>query len=172
MEVALKRVLMVIVSVCLVGGVLIGGLETASSQAPPQRTTLTFFDPRTTQFEKELDLTRKGFNAGDMFVQKDVWFDPDTCERLATFLLRGQFIKSIGGRDGYIIFDGGVRLADGTINVHGPVKFSDFERPEPFAAVIGGTEVYKDVSGDIDIEEAPDELCGKRGEIITFDLAL
>ena len=161
---------LVLGALALLGGSLVGSVVTpAVSQTPPQRTTLTFFDPNATDFDKELNTGGKGF-AGDMFLTKDSFFDPETCEKAGTLLVRGQVIKSAGRNDAFAIFDGGLRLPDGKIAFYSPAKFSDFSGG-PFLAVTGGTETYRDVSGEITISE-DQRMCEKNGALITMDLSI
>jgi hypothetical protein len=157
-------------ALALLAGVIVGTMVTpAGSQVPPERTTLTFFDPNATDFDKDLNTGGKGF-AGDMFLTKDSFFDPETCEKAGTLLIRGQVVKSAGRNDAFTIFDGGVRLPDGKITFSSPAKFSDFAAG-PFLAVTGGTEAYKDVSGDVTVTE-DQQMCEKNGALITMDLLL
>ena len=166
----MKRVLSVLVTVCLVGGVLLVNLETASSQAPGN--TITFFDPNATDFEKDINEGRKGFSAGDWSVIKDTMFDPETCDKAGTFLARFTFIKSAGRDNGFFTFDGGVILPDGKLTMYWPGKFSEFEDPGAAGggAITGGTGAYSGVGGDFTVEEDV-QMCEKNGALITIDLA-
>lgn len=143
----------------------------AISQPPEQRTTLSWFDPRKTDFEKGLNLGGKGF-AGDMAVIKDSMFDPETCEKAATLLLRFQAVKAIGDNDGYFLTDGGLLLPDGKLIISIPGKFTEFESETGAAgAVTGGTGAYRDVTGEIHVVE-DQSLCERRGALITADIVL
>ena len=148
-----------------------GALAPAISQPPAERTTLTWFDPGKTDYEKSLNLGGKGF-AGDMGLVKDTLYDPETCEKAATLLLRFQAVKAIGDRDGFFIDDGTVLLPDGKIAIHLAGKFSEFDSEGGAAgAVIGGTDAYRDVRGDFHVVEGQ-ELCEKRGALVTADVLL
>jgi hypothetical protein len=147
-------------------------LTPATSQQPAQRTTLTFFDPRATDFEKEINVGGRGFGAGDWAVIKDSLFDPATCEKVATAIARSTFIKLIGQRDAYFMFEGGVFLADGKVTIHFPGRFSEFESPGGLTgAVTGGTGAYRDARGDITVTDGG-RMCDTRGDLITFDLLM
>jgi hypothetical protein len=160
------------VSVIAIAALVTSMLTPATSQPPPQRTTLTFFDPRATDFEKEINEGARGFGAGDWAVIKDSLFDPATCEKVATAIARFTFIKSIGRRNGYFMFEGGVLLADGKITIHFPAKFSEFESPGgATGAVTGGTGAYKDARGDITVT-AGGRMCDTRGDLIVVDLLM
>lgn len=143
----------------------------AISQPPAERTTLTFFDPRATDFEKGLNLGGKGF-AGDMAVVKDTMFDPETCEKSATLLLRFQAVKAIGENDGFFITDGGLILPDGKLGISLFGRFSEFasEGGSP-GAVTGGTGANRDVTGEFTVSERH-RTCDKRGSLITASLLL
>lgn len=148
-----------------------GAIMPAISQPPEQRTTLSWFDPRKTDFEKGLNLGGKGF-AGDMALIKDTMFDPETCEKAGTLLLRFQAVKAIGDRDGFFLDDGVVLLPDGKMSLHVGGRFSEFEAEGGAAgAVIGGTGAYRDVTGEFHVVE-DQKMCEKRGALITADVVL
>jgi hypothetical protein len=75
------------------------------------------FDPRPTDFEKELNFGKKSFGPGDMGLVKDTVFDPETCEGAGTVLVRFQFFKRTAKNDGFFYDDGGLILPDGRISV-------------------------------------------------------
>lgn len=148
-----------------------GAVMPAISQPPAQRTTLSWFDPRKTDFEKGLNLGGKGF-AGDMALIKDTMFDPGTCEKAGTLLLRFQAVKAIGENDGFFIDEGGLLLPDGKMMLALAGKFSEFEAEGGAAgAVTGGTGAYRDVTGEFHVVE-DQEMCEKRGALITADVVL
>jgi hypothetical protein len=160
------------VSVIATAALVTSMLTPATSQQQAQRTTLTFFDPRATDFEKEINEGGRGFGAGDWAVIKDSLFDPATCEKVATAIARSTFIKLIGQRDGYFMFDGGVFLADGKVTIHFPGRFSEFESPGGLTgAVTGGTGAYRDARGDITVTDGG-RMCDTRGDLITVDLLM
>jgi hypothetical protein len=169
----MKRVASVVVSLCLIGGVLLANLETASSQAPPQGRTLTLFDPQATDFEKNINEGRRGFSSGDWSVVKDSFFDPDTCEKVGTFLGRFTFIKSAGRNDGFFVMDGGAVLSDGKITFYWPGRFTEFGQadapPTDGGAITGGTGAYEGVGGSMLVQE-DQQLCEKKGALITLEL--
>ena len=151
--------------------VVTSGVMPAVSQPPEQRTTLTWFDPNKTDFEKSLNLGGKGF-AGDMAVVKDTMFDPETCEKAGTLLIRFQAVKAIGDRDGFFLTDGGLLLPDGKLTLAIPGKFSEFEAEGGAAgAVTGGTGAYRDVTGEFHVVE-DQAMCDRKGAVITADLVL
>lgn len=151
--------------------VVTSGVMPAVSQPPEQRTTLTWFDPNKTDFEKGMNLGGKGF-AGDMAVVKDSFFDPESCEKAGTVLLRFQAVKAIGDNDGFFLTEGGLLLPDGKLTLSIPGRFSEFEAEGGAAgAVTGGTDAYRDVTGQIHVVE-DQEMCGRKGAVITADLVL
>lgn len=164
----MKRVASAVVSLCLIGGVLFANLQTASSQAPQQGRTLTFFDPRATDFEKQINEGRKGFSAGDWGVQKDRFFDPETCEKAGTLVGRFAFVKAIGRNDGFFIFDAGVLLPDGKLTFYWPGRFSEFAEGGS-GAITGGTEAYAGAGGQLSVEEDV-RMCDKLGALVTIEL--
>lgn len=152
--------------------VMTGTLMPAISQPPAQRTTLTWFDPGKTDFEKELNLGGKGFKAGDMVVIKDSMFDTETCEKAGTLVARFQVVKLAGRNDAFFVFDGGLLLPDGKLTIYLPAKFSEFANEAGAAgAITGGTGAYKDATGELRVDE-DHEMCDKRGALITADLVL
>jgi hypothetical protein len=148
-----------------------GAVMPAISQPPAQRTTLTWFDPNKTDFEKEMNLGGKGF-AGDMALIKDTMFDPETCEKAGTLLLRFQAVKPIGENDGFFLDEGGLLLPDGKMILALPGRFSEFESEGGGAgAVTGGTGAYRDVRGEFHVAE-DQQMCEKKGALITADVVL
>ena len=151
--------------------VVTSGVMPAVSQPPEQRTTLTWFDPNKTDFEKSMNIGGKGF-AGDMAVIKDSMFDPETCEKSGILLLRFQAVKAIGDRDGFFLTEGGLLLPDGKLTIALPGRFSEFEAEGGAAgAVTGGTGPYRDVTGEFHVVEGQ-AMCDRKGALITADLVL
>jgi hypothetical protein len=144
----------------------------AGSQAPPTRTTLTFFDPRKTNFEKEIDEGRQGFSPGDWGLFIENLKDPDTCDPAGKIIGRFTVSKFIGEENAFFLLDFGFRLPDGTITGYHAGKFFDFESAtRNHLAVTGGTQTYKDATGEFSLESGL-EMCGTRGDLITVDLLL
>ena len=170
----MKRVLSVVVAVCLVGGILLANLETASSQAPPQGRTLTFFDPGPTDFEKNINEGPRRFSPGDWTVIKDRFFDTETCEKAGVLVARFVFVKSTGQNNGFFIFDGGLLLPDGKLTAYWPGKFSDFGQgdtpPTEGGAITGGTGAYEGAGGTLTVQE-DQKMCEKNGALVTVELA-
>ncbi len=131
---------------------------------------MSWFDPNRTDFEKELNLGGKGFGAGDMALIKDSMFDPETCEKAATALLRFQVVKRAGRNDAFFLTEGGLLLPDGKLSLSFPGRFSEFVTGAS-GAITGGTDAYKDVTGDFSVTE-DQKMCDKRGAVITADLVL
>jgi hypothetical protein len=169
----MKRLAAVIALGLVSGAVLVGGtVLPATSQPPAQRTTLTFFDPNATDFEKELNLGGKGFKPGDMGLVKDTMFDPETCEPAGTVLIRFQVVKLAGRNDAFFLDDGGLTLPDGKVALYLHGKFSEFEGANGFAgAVTGGTGAYRDARGEFHIVE-DQQMCEKKGAVLTLDMTL
>lgn len=165
-----KPLIVVAAAVALV--MVTGGLMPAISQPPGQRTVLTWFDPGKTDFEKELNLGGRGFKAGDMVVIKDSMFDTGTCENSATLVARFQVVKRAGRENAFFVFDGGLLLPDGKLTLYLPAKFSEFESEDGAAgAVTGGTGAYRDVTGELRVDEGH-AMCDRRGALVTADLLL
>ena len=154
--------------VLLVGGLLLGSLQPAVSQAPGGQ-TLTFFDPRVTDFEKEIDEGRSGFSAGDWSVMKDRFFNPETCEKAGDLVARFTFVKSAGRNDGYFLMDAGMITPDGNLTFYWPGRFSEFENQTNGGAITGGTGAYTGASGTVRVQE-DQQLCDKRGALVTVEL--
>ena len=149
--------------------VLVGTAMPVVSQQPAERQTLTFFDPNKTNYDRFLNEGKRGISPGDviMFIEKQI--DPETCENVGKLVGKLQIIKTIGTEDA--VYEGGftLLLADGKITAAAAARFSEFEGTDPVFAVTGGTEAYRDASGDVAFEENV-ELCEKKGDLITIDI--
>lgn len=158
--------------VLLVGGLLLGSLQPAVSQAPVGR-TLTFFDPRATDFEKSIDEGRKGFSAGDWTVIKDRFYDPETCEKAGVLVGRFTFVKATGRNNGYFLMDAGMLLPDGKMTFYWSGLFSEFGQadapPTEGGAITGGTGAYEGAGGTLLVQE-DQQLCEKQGALVTVEL--
>jgi hypothetical protein len=141
----------------------------AGSQAPPERQTITLFDPRKTNYERFINEGREDLSPGDriLFVEKQ--FDPETCERVGKVTGHITIIKIKGRRNALFAGDFTVALAGGKIVAGAAATFTEFEGDNPVFAVTGGTEAYRDASGEVSFQESPD-LCGKKGDLITIDI--
>jgi hypothetical protein len=152
--------------------VIVGAAVPVSSQQPPERTTLTFFDPRNTNFEKFINQGPKSFGPGDAVLFIEKLKDPESCERAGKIIGRFTVSKTLGRENAFFLADFGFRLADGTITGYHAGKFSDFEsETRNHLAVTGGTQAYRDATGEFTIG-ARQELCGSKGDLITVDLLL
>lgn len=155
--------------VAVVVGVL-GAVGPVSSQSPAQRTTLTLFDPNKTNWEKDIDLGRKGDSPGDMNIFVDPMFDPETCEKAGMVLGQFQVSKFVGKRDAWFHIDLTWRLPDGSLQTQHGGRFTDFEDPlRQRFALIGGSGAYRDATGEVTLVEDV-ERCGKRGALFTLDI--
>ena len=159
--------------VALVGAVsavmLVANPGPVVSQQPAERQTLSFFDPRATDFEKFLNEGRRGISPGDtiLFVEKQL--DPETCERAGKLVGRIQIVKRAGRENALFHGDFTLLLSSGKITAAGAGKFSDFMSTDPMFAVTGGTETYRDASGEVTLTEDV-EMCGKKGALTTVDV--
>jgi hypothetical protein len=107
-----------------------------------------------------------------MGLVKDTLFDPETCEKAGTVLIRFQVVKLAGKNDAYFLDDGGLILPDGKLALYLHGRFTEFEGANGFAgAITGGTGAYRDARGEFHIVENQ-EMCDKKGALITADLAL
>ncbi|MFN2588882.1 MAG: hypothetical protein ABR613_12315 [Actinomycetota bacterium] len=167
-----KALLVATLSLALSAVLAAGTLTPATPQPPGQTTTLTWFDPRATDFEKDLDFGRKSFSPGDMAVIKDSFFDAETCDKAGTVVLRFQFVKQSGPEDGFFLADGGIMLPDGKLTLYLHGRFSEFEAESgALGAITGGTGAYANARGELRIDE-DHRLCDKRGALITAELML
>lgn len=140
------------------------------SQQPPQRTTLTFFDPNKTNWEKVVDHGRKGGSAGDEVLFVEAQLDPDTCERVGRLVGHIAISKTVGSEDAWFIGDFTLVLADGKVTAAGAAKFSEFAQQERGVFVVtGGTGAYRDATGEVFFEEDV-ELCDRRGTLTRVDI--
>ena len=143
----------------------------AVSQQPPPRNELTFFDPNKTNWERVVDERRKGFSTGDTILFVDAIFDPETCERRAT--LTGQIVlsKPLGEENSWFMGNFTLKLADGKIVAGAAAKFSEFGQADKGTfAVTGGTDAYRDASGEVKFSEDQVRMCDTRGSTFTVDI--
>ena len=149
--------------------VLLGTVGPVGSQLPGERQTITLFDPRATEYERNFNEGKKGVSPGDvsLFIEKQL--DPDTCEKAGQVVGRIQIVKLVGQENAIFTGDFTVTLDGGKITAAGAAKFSEFGGLDPLFAVTGGTGIYKDASGEVSFQEGV-ELCGKKGELITIDI--
>jgi hypothetical protein len=165
------RAIAVLVAVATAAGIL-GSLTPATSQQPPERTTLIFVDSRRTGFEKVINEGAKGFGAGDWSVFRDPQLDPETCEQAGVVQGRFTAVKRIGAQDAALIVDGAVVLPAGKLTFYFAGKFSDFESEEGLTgAVTGGTGAYRDARGQISLTDGGRQ-CGEPVDLATVDLLL
>jgi hypothetical protein len=157
----------------LLASVLVATLVApATSQVDPERVTLTFFDPRSTEHEKDIDEKPAGFSAGDWALIREKQLDPETCETAGQLILQFAFVEPTGKNDGYARFNGDLLLPDGKISIQSSGKFSEFENEGGFKfSVIGGTGAYRDATGEGSVTEST-PMCEKKGDTITLDLLL
>ena len=143
----------------------------AVSQQPPSRITMTFFDPNGSNFERVVDERRKGFGTGDTILIVDPQFDPETCERRGRLV--GQLVvsKLLGDENAWFIGDFTLNLPDGKVVVQAAARFADFEQADRGVfAVTGGTDAYRDVSGQVTFLGEEVRMCDRRGTTFTLDL--
>ena len=166
-----KLRLMLGVALVLVAVMLAMSALPAVSQQPPPRNTLTFFDPNKTTWEREIDAGRKGFSPGDTVLLVDAIFDPETCERQATLVGRLEISKFVSEGNAWYVGDFTLKLADGKLIAEAAAKFSEFEQTEKGVfAITGGTDAYRDASGEVKFEENQVRMCDRRGSTFTVDI--
>lgn len=142
----------------------------AGSQPPQQRNAITLFDPNKTNYERFVNVGKKAVGPGDTFMFVDNQLDPETCEFAGKLIGRLVIAQVFGQDDARFLGDFTVALADGKIVAGGAARFRDFEQTEnALFAVTGGTDAYRDVSGDVTIQEDV-EMCDRRGALTTIDL--
>ena len=143
----------------------------AVSQQPQPRTTMTFFDPNKTNWERIVDERREGFSTGDTNLFVDAQFDPETCERRGTLIGHIVISKPLGERNAWFIGDFTLKLPDGKVLAQGAAKFAEFEQIDKGVfAVTGGTDAYRDVSGEVKFQSEQVEMCDRRGTLFTVDI--
>lgn len=157
----------------LLAAVLVGTLVApATSQLPPERVTLTFFDPNSVEFRKVIDEKPNGFSSGDWELAREKQLNPETCETAGQVVTQFVLVKKLGNENAYFRLNGDLLLDDGTISFQGAGKFSDFGSEGGFKfSVIGGTGAYKDATGEASIVERT-PMCDQKGETVTLDLLL
>lgn len=157
----------------LLAAVLVGTLVApATSQLPPERVTLTFFDPSSIESRKKIDEKPDGFSPGDWELSRDKQLNPETCETAGQVVTQFVIVEKLGNENAYFKLNGDLLLDDGTISFQAAGKFSDFGSEGGFKfSVIGGTGAYKDATGEATIVEGT-PMCDKNGETVTVDLLL
>lgn len=166
-----KLRLLIGVSLTLVAVMVVAFAMPAVSQQPQARTTLTFFDPNQTNWERVVDERREGFSTGDTVLFVDAQLDPETCERRGTLTGRLTISKLVGDEDAWYVGDFTLKLADGKIVVAAAAKFTEFEQADKGVfAVTGGTDAYRDVSGEVKFQGENVQMCDTRGTVFTVDL--
>lgn len=164
-----KVAVLALAAVAMSAIVMLGTAGPVGSQAPAERQTITLFDPRGSEYDKDIDAGKEGFSPGDEFLFIEKQLDPETCEKVGSLIGHGQVVQFLGDNDGRITIDVTLDLDGGKIMAYGAAKFSDFAGTEPPFAVIGGTGTYRDASGEVSFEEKV-ELCGKRGDLTIIDV--
>jgi hypothetical protein len=161
------------VSVIGLIALIVGSAIPVASQQPAERTTLTFFDPRRTDYDKFVNAGRRGFSPGDVLLFIEKLRDPETCDRAGKIIGKFTVSKLVGRQNAFFLLDYNFRLPDGTITGSHGGKFSDFESDtRNHLAVTGGTHAYRDATGEFTIVQSEDKMCGSRGDLITVDLLL
>jgi hypothetical protein len=159
-------------SVVALSALIVGSAIPVASQEPPERTTLTFFDPRRTDYDKFVNAGRRGFSPGDVLLFIEKLKDPETCDRAGKIIGKFTVSKLAGKQDAFFLLDFAFRLPDGTITGYHGGKFSDFEsETRNRLAVTGGTQPYRDATGEFTIVQS-DKMCGSKGDLVTVDLLL
>lgn len=168
----MRRLSVLVLAVIAGSTVAMFAANPAGSQQPAERQSITLFDPRNTPYDKDVDNGKEGFSPGDEFLFIETLKDPDTCEKAGRLVGHGQVVKFIGKNDGLITIDVTADLENGKILGGGAVQFSEFETAagSPLFAVTGGTKTYRDASGEVSFGADRVDLCGTRGDLITFDL--
>lgn len=149
-------------------GVLMSGVP-VNSQQTPDRQTITLFDPNRTEYERFVNEGKQGLSPGDMILFIDKQLDPETCERMGNLTGRLQIVKTIRDQDARFVADFTLNLAGGKIMAGGAARFTEFEGTEPVFAVTGGTETYRDASGEVSFQEDV-QLCDTKGSLTTVDI--
>ena len=165
----MKRITCVVALMVVASAAVLIAAGPVGSQPQQQRGAITMFDPNATDFERFIDRGRQGISPGDTILFSDTQFDPETCDSLGKLVGRLQIVKNVGRENALFIGDFTVNLADGKITVGGSGKFSEFDQADPVFAVTGGTEAYRDASGDVSFQEET-QMCGKRGTLTTIDV--
>lgn len=112
-----------------------------------------------------MDLGKPGVSPGDVRLQ--IWdlLDPVDETVVGDSVMQVWVVRlPRGDRPFTIILDCTVRLADGNIAFHGPVRTDEFGA----LPVVGGTGAYVGATGTVTIE--PATLSGQDGFMWTFDL--
>lgn len=142
----------------------------AGSQQPAARSTITLFDPNKTDWDKLVDQGRKGFSAGDHVLFIENQLDPETCDRRGKIIGHLVISRIIGEENAWFVGDFTLRLPDGKITAYGAARFAEFEVTDKgIFAVTGGTDTYRDASGEVMIQEDVTR-CDRKGALITVDI--
>lgn len=149
---------------------LVGVALPAGSQQPPARNTITLFDPNKTDWDKLINEGRKEFSPGDQILFIENQLDPETCERHGKIIGHLLISRIIGEENAWFVGDFTLRLPDGKITAYGGARFAEFEVIDKgIFAVTGGTDTYRDASGEVMIQENVTR-CDRKGALITVDV--
>lgn len=140
----LRRKLTAAGAVALVGGLVVAWLA-PSSLAQAQIQVIDREGP----YERFVDVGKPGFSPGDTVFESHPLLDAADRTVVGRSFTRFTILRVIeGGEDLIAILDLTVRLADGDISLHGPVRFSRFLSPDGVTfAVIGATGAYEGMTG-------------------------
>lgn len=158
----MRRTIPILMVAVLAGGLVVGG-SGLSSEAQTETRTQVFEYPG--PYFRFLDLGKPGVSPGDMRLQ--IWdlLDPVDETVVGDSVMQVWVVRlPRGDRPFTIILDCTVRLADGNIAFHGPVRTYEFGA----LPVVGGPGAYVGATGTVTIE--PATLSGQDGFMWTFDL--
>jgi len=147
-------------------GLVIGAMIPASSQ---EGQTITVCDQNREGYNKDINVGKKGFSAGDYSLFRDKLWDTETGNRSGRLMGRLTFVKVLRkANDVFFILDITTHLPGGEITVYGDGKFGGFRNGLKFA-ITGGTGSYNQAQGAV---LAKFGRCdGKAGIRLTFNLA-
>jgi hypothetical protein len=163
-----KLVVLGVVTALIGSGVVLGAMVPAASQQPG--TTFTVCDRNRGGYNKDVDLGKKGFSAGDQFLEVDTLRRLKSGAKVGRLVVRGSFVRVFRKQqDALFIVDFTATLRNGKVSGYGYTRFSKFEREGGKFAIVGGTGSYNDVRGAVVVTGG--RCGGKPGAHIRFNLA-
>jgi hypothetical protein len=162
-----KLVVLGVVTSLIGSGVVIGAMVPAASQQP--RTTFTVCDRNRGGYNKEIDVGRNGFSAGDGILEVDTLRRPKSGAKVGRLVLRATVVRVFRRQqDSLVVGDFTATFRNGKITAYGHATFRKFQAEGAKFAITGGTGSYNDVRGVVVVRLG--QCGGKLGTRSTFNL--
>ena len=131
--------------------------------------TFAVCDQNRSGFNKDVNLGKRAFGAGDYSVFTDPLLNPSNGNKVGKGVGRLTLVRAVGQQDGIFILDATHVFGRGKVSTYGSGRFSQLRTGVTFP-VIGGTGKYRAVRGTM--TGTAGRCRGKSGIRITFRLRL